>query len=380
MIVVSNSYRCLSITLLWAVLSPCSAQQAGETVRIHGAIAEDVYAAGATVDIGASVEGDVVVAGGRVTVRERVNGDVMAAGGALTISAEVSDDVRLAGGDVILSGTVGDDAIATGGNITLTPDSTIGGRAWLSGGRIDVAGSIGKELKAAGGRIVISGRVDGDVDLAGRHISILDGATIDGNLTYRSPLEAEIANGARIRGSIEHKPVEEPVMAIGTAILAIGILVLLGLVVTGIALYLLFPHSINTSIATNRSEFWKCLGLGLATFAATPVVISVLFASVIGWLSAIIILPLYLILLLAGFLVAMFYVGDLGLGLRGHTVPTRGMRIWSFVIALVVVTVLGVVPVFGTLLLFVLMLLGTGGVVLGIFRAYGGFTPHRPSC
>lgn len=378
--VVSNAYRCLSIMLLWAVLSPCSAQQTGETVRIHGAIAEDVYAAGATVDIGASVEGDVVVAGGRITVRERVNGDVMAAGGALTISAEISDDVRLAGGDVILSGTVGDDAIAAGGNITLTPDSTIGGRAWLSGGRIDVAGSIGKELKAAGGRIVISGRVNGDVDLAGRHISILDGASIDGNLTYRSPQEAEITNGARIRGSIDYERVEQPVMAIGTAILAIGVVVLLGLVVTGIALYLLFPPSIDASIAATRSEFWKCLGLGLATFAATPVVISVLLASVIGWLSAIVILPLYLILLLAGFLVSMFYVGDLGLGLRRRTAPTRGRRIGSFVLALVVAMVLGVVPLFGTLLLFVLMLLGVGSLVLGVYRAYAEFTPHRPSC
>ena len=39
-------------------------------------------------------------------------------------------------------GTVGDDAMAAGGNVTLAPDARVGGRAWLSGARIDVAGTI----------------------------------------------------------------------------------------------------------------------------------------------------------------------------------------------------------------------------------------------
>jgi cytoskeletal protein CcmA (bactofilin family) len=366
----SNPYRCLSLLLLWGLFSPSPAQQTGETVRIHGAIAEDAYAAGGTVDVVASVEGDVVAAGGRVTVRDRVSGDVMAAGGAVTVSAAVGDDVRLAGGDVTLSGTVGDDAIAAGGNVTLTSDSKVGGRAWLSGGRIDVAGTIGKELRAAGGRIVLSGQVNGNVELAGRAISILDGATIHGNLTYRSPREAEIANGARILGNIDYEPVEQPAVAAGAAIAAVGIVVFFSVAVTGIVLYLLFPKVTDASVTTIRSEFWKCLGLGLAMFAATPVVIAVLFTTVIGWLPAVVIGPLYMILLLAGFLAAVFYVGDLGLGLLGRNELSRSRRLWSFVLALIVVSVLGLVPVLGWLMLFVLMLLGVGVLQLYLYRAY----------
>ena len=367
---ISTTYRCLLFVLLWAALLPSLAQQSGEMVRIHGAIAEDVYAAGGTVDVLASVEGDVVVAGGHVTVRDRVSGDVMAAGGVVTVSADISDDVRLAGGDVTLNGAVGDDAIVAGGNVTLTIDSKVGGRAWLSGGRIDVAGVIGKELRAAGGRIVLSGQVNGNVELAGRDISILDGATINGNLVYRSPQEAEIANGAQIRGSIDYESVEQPVVAVGAAVAAIAIVALLSLTVTGIALYLLFPNSMNTSIVTIRSEFWKCLGLGLAIFAATPVVISVLFMTVIGWLPAVVIGPLYVILLLAGFLTAIFYVGDFGLGLLDRGGPSKVGRLCSFVLALILVAVLGFVPVVGTLLLFVLMLLGVGVLELCLYRAY----------
>ena len=368
----SITNRCLLFVLLCAGLSPLLAQEAGEAVRIQGAITEDVYAAGGTVDVLATVEGDVVVAGGHVTVSERVSGDVMAAGGVVSVRADIGDDVRLAGGDITLSGTVGDDAIVAGGNVTLTPDSSVSGRAWFSGGRIDVAGAIGKELKAAGGRIVLSGRVNGDVKFTGRAISILDSAIIEGDLVYRSPRKAEIASGAQIRGTISYEPVDRPVVAVVAAVVGVGIVALLSLIVTGSALFLIFPRFIGTAVATIRAKPWKCLGLGLAVFAATPVVIGVLFFTVIGWLPAIVIGALYLILLLAGFLTGAFYVGDLGLGLLGRGEVSRYRRLWSFVIALIVLMMLGLVPLLGQLILFALMLLGTGVLKLGMYRAYVG--------
>ena len=356
--------------LLCGVLSPLLAQETGEAVRIQGKITEDVYAAGGTVDVLAAVDGDVVVAGGRVTISDAVSGDLIAAGGTVSVDTDIGDDVRVAGGDVRLSGAVGDDAIAAGGNVTLTPNGRVNGRAWFSGGRIDVAGTIGKELKAAGGRIVLSGQVNGDVELAGRAISILDSAVIEGDLVYRSPQEAEIASGAQIHGSVSYEPVERPVMAIFAAIAGVGIVVLLSLLVTGIALFLLFPDSIATAVTTIRAEPWKCLGLGLAVFAATPVVISLLFMTVVGWLAALVIGALYLIVLLTGFLTATFYIGELGWTRLKHGEPTRSARLWSFVVALVVLMLVGILPLLGALLLFALMLVGAGVLTLGTYRAY----------
>jgi hypothetical protein len=354
-------------------LSPLPAQQAGETVYIQGTLAEDVYAAGGTVDILATVEGDVLAAGGRVTVGERVSGDVMAAGGVLSVRAHVGDDVRLAGGDVTLGGTVGDDAIAAGGNVTLTPDGVVNGRAWFSGGRIDVAGSVGRELRAAGGRIVLSGQVHGNVELDGRTITLLDSAIIDGDLVYRSPREAGIASGATIRGTVRYEPVERHTGAVVAAVAGVGTLVLLSLLVTGIALFLLFPRFIASAVTTIRAGPWTCLGLGLALFAATPVVISVLFMTVVGWLPALVLGVLYLLLLTAGFLTGAFLVGHLGVARRGNGGElSRARWLWSFSLALVMVVVLGLVPLLGQLLLFALMLLGTGALVLGLHRVHAG--------
>ena len=81
---------------------------------------------------------------------------------------------------------------------------------------------------------------------------------------------------------------------------------------------------------------------------------------------------LYLILLLTGFLTVTFYVGDLGWGLLGRGEMSRAQRLWSFVAALFVITLLGLVPLLGALLLFALMLLGVGVLKLGMYRAYIG--------
>jgi hypothetical protein len=364
--------RCFLFVLLFGALSPLLAQEAGETVRIHGAVADDVYAAGGTIDILATVEGDAVLAGGRVTVGERVNGDVIAAGGIVNVRADIADDVRLVGGDVVLSGAVGDDAMAAGGNVTLAPDANVSGRAWLSGGRIDVAGMVDGELTAAGSRILLSGQVRGDVDLTGHAISILDSAIIDGNLVYRSPREAEIAPGAQIRGTTRHEPIERPTMPIVAAAAGIGILVLLSLIVTGGAFFLMFPRLIEVAVTTIRGEPWKTLGLGLAVFAATPVVIGLLFMTVIGWLPAVVIGALYLILLLAGLLTGAFYIGDVGFGLARRESVSYVRRLGSFVAALVLILLLALVPLLGALLLFVLLMLGLGALNLGMYRAYVG--------
>lgn len=366
--------RYLFLTLLLMAMSPLHAQQTGETVRLQGNITEDTYAAGGTVDALANIEGDLVIAGGRVSVSDQISNDVLTAGGTVTLRANIGDDLRALGGDISLSGEIGDDAIMAGGNITINHDARIHGRAWLGGGRIDVSGVIDKELRAGGGQIIISGTVNGDVMLVGESISVLDGAVINGNLTYKSPQEAKIANGAQIRGKVSFEPVEKraATATIVAAVAGFGIITLLSLFLTGGATYLIWPRFIRTSLTTIRTEPWKCLGLGLAVFAATPVVIGMLFMTVIGWLPALVIGALYLVLLLAGFLSAVFYIGDILFGIHKRDQTTNTRRLSSFAVALIIVLILGLIPLLGTLLLYTLMLLGVGALTLGMYRIHIG--------
>ena len=344
--------RYLLLALLLVAMAPLHAQQTGETVRLQGNITEDTYAAGGTVDALANVDGDLVIAGGRVSVSDQISDDVLAAGGTVTLRANIGDDVRAVGGDISVSGEVGDDAIMAGGNITISPDARIHGRAWLGGGHIDVSGVIDKELRAGGGDITISGTVNGDVMLVGDSISITDSAVINGNLTYKSPQEAKIAKSAQIRGKVSYEPIERHAAkaTMVATIAGFGIITLLTLFVTGGAIYLILPRFIRTSLTTIRTEPWKCLGLGLAVFAATPVVIGILFTTVIGWLPAL--------------------VGDVIFGLHKRDQITHTRQLSSFAVALIIVVILGLIPLLGTLLLFILMLLGVGALALGVYRIY----------
>ena len=82
------------------------------------------------------------------------------------------------------------------------------------------------------------------------------------------------------------------------------------------------------------------------------------------------IIALYLMLLLAGCLTGIFYVGDFGWGLLRRGEISRAGGLWSFVAALIVMTLLGLVPLLGALLLFAVMLLAVGVLKLGVYRAH----------
>lgn len=361
----------LPITLPAAAIG---GQELGEAVIEQGSIERDVYVAGATVDVLARVEGDVVAAGGQVTVDERVSGDVLVAGGNVALRAQVGDDVRAAGGNVTLSGAIADEAVVAAGRVLIAPAATVGGRARLGGGTIHVAGRIEQGLKAAGNRIVISGHVAGNAELYAEEIEVQPGATIGGDLIYRSGAEARIADDAKIGGSVVRQsvgPGDELREGVETAGRIARIGLYLSLIVTGIVLFLLFPWGAVGAARTINDAPWVSLGLGFAVLVATPFLVMLLFASLFGVWLALTLLALYLVLLLLGFLTGVLYIGDWGLRLAGRAaVPAKGWYVIAIVLALVVLWAVRLVPVLGTLAIFALLLFGLGALTLYLWRRY----------
>ena len=234
-----NAIRYPALAVLLLAGSGLATQQAGETVTKEGTVSEDLYLAGGTVEVRANVQGDVIAAGGKIIIAQLVTGDVLAVGGDVTVTADVMDDVRVIGGSVALGGNIDGDAIAAGGTVRLRPDATVGGRAWLAGGEVDVAGRISTHLKAGGGKITISGSIDGDVELMAGEIDVLPTARIAGTLTYRSRQEARIDPAAQITGGITRLPIEERSVA---GAIAARLLFIAATGVLGVVLILTFPR------------------------------------------------------------------------------------------------------------------------------------------
>jgi cytoskeletal protein CcmA (bactofilin family) len=367
----------LSVFFLICLLvpAPAAAQQAGASVVVRGPVHDNLYAAGGEVDVRAEADADVVAAGGRVVIDGVVGRDVLAGGGDVTIRGRVGDDVRVAGGMVTVVAPIAGELLAAGGRVRLAPETTVAGRVWLAGGDVEVRGRIGKALRVAGGRIRLDGQVDGDVELVGGDVEIGSGARISGRLTYRSPHQAKIDPGALITGGITYIEPKLPRAVARTASIVVNVAGLLWLMVTGVVLLLLFPGVFARSARTIATNPWKSLGLGLAVLVVTPVVVMVLFFSVLGIPLAFTATALYAVALLIGFLVAAVFLGDMG-GLLRQRRPSPGGQIVRLLAALIVLTLARWIPVVGGLILFLALLFGLGALALESHRAYAGPSAH----
>jgi cytoskeletal protein CcmA (bactofilin family) len=342
------------------------AQEIGATVIVRGTLTDNVYVAGGTVDVLADLERDLVGAGGTINIRQLVKGDVTVAGGSVTLTGRVGDDVRAAGGTITIGGPVGGEVVAAGGTVTLTPEARVEGRAWLSGGRVVIAGRIARELKVAAASVSVAGEIDGDVRIAARTIEILPAARIKGDLVYTSGKPARIDPGAQIQGRVTYTKsvLAQRAGRIGLVVFALlRIALLVDVIVCGAILLLLFPGFAVSAARTIRSDPWKSLGLGFLVLIVTPIVGIMLVVTIIGIPIGLALGALYMLAMLLGYLTAAVFLGELGARLvgRGPELPTGG-RVLSLVLALVVLALVRLIPVLGGIVALLAVVIGLGAV------------------
>ena len=356
----------LMLVVLLTPLKSIALTEADEFVSKQGDIDDDYYVAGGEVDVRSVVMGDVIAAGGELKIGDEVQGDVLAAGGHITIRGRVADDIRSAGGQVKIDARVGDDLIVTGGSVDVSADSSIAGDARLAGAEVRMAGDIGNDLSVAAGDIRISGNVSGDADLSRAEIHITQTARIAGDLHYNSPRPAIIDPEAFIGGNVTHRQMdwEEPGASPG------GLFFPLTLIVAGIVWFLLFPRFTLSTVNIMREDTGKSLLVGFVVLILIPIAAFIMMAIVLGLWVGLSLMFLYLLALLAGYLLACFFVADLGASLIKLDITSKGKRIVAFVLAIIVIALLSNIPLLGGLLLFILLLLGLGAGALQLQRSY----------
>jgi len=372
---------CLAVATL-ALLAPAPGARAADpqvgrtAVKSGPAVASDLYAFGGGVDIQADVEGDLVAAGGRVVTSGRVQGNLIVAAGSVVAGGHVLRNVRAGGGAVTISGHVGRNLNAGGGTVILTPAAVIDGRARLVGGEVRVAGTIARKLYAAGAVIVLAGEIQGDVRLVAQEIEVLPTARIKGSLAYWSPRAAKIDRKAKISGGVTYNLPELPrsLTRTGTALVTVSrLLFMAGLIVTGIALYLLFPDFTALASHTIGSDPIKSLGIGLLLVVAMPAIAILTMLTILGIPLGLMLFVLYFAALLVGFLVTAFFLGDVGTRAflhRGR--PSGRVRILCLILALAILALVNQLPFVGGALMVAVVLVGLGATSLHVWRSRGG--------
>lgn len=354
-------------------------------------IEDDLYVTGSEVFIDGTVKGDVIAAGSRVEVNGTVEGDLIAAGAEVMLNGEVQDDVRVAGAGITINGTVGDDLVAAGGGgnpfpmpgvnkeviqgVYLHDEATISGDVAIFGGEGSIDSAIGGDLHAFMGTLTLAGVIDGNAELGGDTIQVVDTATVGGNLTYKSDKPVEIPEG--VASNVEYiqpdptdaEESSNPVSAV-LGWLWRTMLILVGFIILG-ALILRFGPKMLTRPANSINEQPVKTGLSglLATllFFFIPlaslllVVLMIIFA---GWFPGLV-LGIFLFSTLAMIWFLSPLVTGMWLGQRlGPVLGRERNSMVALLAGVVLIVLLTRIPVIGMIVSLLSFIFAMGGLLM----------------
>lgn len=306
---------------------------------------------GGTVTVGANetVDGDLTAMAGTVVVRGTVNGDLTAMAGNVVVEGQVNGDLTAFAGNVRINGTVTGDASAAGGNVYLA-----------AGGRV------GGELSAGAGNAMIDGEVGEDVRVGADSIAVGPSASVGGDLAYDGDLD--LADGASVAGEVRQEDDIGPAVGpIGWGVpnwvsWAYGFLANLALGAVALAAFSRFSDGVADRAGTDPL---RSAGVGLLVLVGVPILLGLLFVSLIGIPLGLLGVLVYALLLWLGFVYGGYAVGAWLLDLAD-----AGGRWLALVVGLLAVSAVGLVPILGGPVQFVVLLLGLGALALGGRRRY----------
>ncbi len=315
---------------------------------------------------------DVFAAGGDVSIRDAQADHMIVAGGDVSVVEVAFHDLIAAGGDLnFVSGVVTDDLVAAGGDLSVEPQFKINGSAMLSGGEVTVDSAIGAELRAAAARLRLNANVKGDAHLIGEDVEIGPNVVIGGDLRYRAR-QFNMDPSVMVTGEIiELEPATPPdverwgVQA-AAALAAFAFAFVIGMAVLVIVIALALPGLMNSAADMIRTKPLKTLGLGFIVIAAAPVVIAILFATVLGIPTALLIGAIYLAAAPLAIAAFIYYVGMMARGIVSNPVdvpPSAAARgAWSALAAILLVLV-GLIPIAGGFFWLIAYTIGMGAIM-----------------
>ncbi len=348
----------------------------------------------------------------------------MAAAQTITLNGEVGDDTRAAGYLIRFAGgsTVGDGSLLAGYSIEAQDGSAIGGDVIIGALQALLAGEIGGDLVAGAEGVQIDGAVAGDVEMAvgspgedmpfdpGRFnpqlppvasvpsgLTVSSGASIGGDLTYRSAAEGRIAGGA-VAGDVNFElevPEAEPEFqfrptrpgealryAAGGAVFRL-VQRFITLALVGLLIVWLAPRALRHTVDMFRARPWASLGIGFVGYAVgiTALVAVPILLVVVGIVLGIVSLggltggvigfgALGWGGLFVGFLTAVGWLAKIVLGVwLGQLIwraisPASASLVPPLLIGVAIIAVLMLIPVLGGLIGFVVALFGLGALIL----------------
>jgi len=343
----------------------------GENETVTG----NLYAAGVNVIIDGKVAGDVFCAGQSVTINGEVAGDLFCAGSSIAINGKVGGSIRAAASELSISGQVERSALAVASNINLREGGKIGWSFLGAAANFTAYGPIGGDLQFGGASLVINNEVGGNARFYGETakkqkseapaLTLLPKAVINGSLTYSDTIQADLKDGAQVKGqTIKQAPKIKEFKAVArkksAAFWPFSLFALLTTVILGLALVRLNSDAVETVTDNILERPWATLGWGLMLLILTPIVIVLLLITLVGIpLAALagLAFAIYLILTKVTFGIALGRIIN-------DKLNWKLSLYWSAAIGIIITDLIVLIPIIGWAVGVFVVLWGYGALLM----------------
>ncbi len=333
-------------------------------------IDDDLYLLGTTLIVNGTVNGDVFAAGTTIEINGTVNGNVSLAATDVTINGTVYQGARIAANSVTIAGMVAEDALILSNTADLISGGIVGRDLILTVATMTLDGSVERRVAGVADKVTHNGSIGAEFDMRVSNLIINDGASIGGDLTYRSENEAEIASGAEIGGEMTHEMVEETTdIDVGFSFdsIAVGIAGLIMTAVYGTVFLLVFPRLSVTASNQLLENPLMSIGMGIVFLIVVPIVSILVMITVVGIPLGLITLLLYGIALFSAQVFVGMTIGRLILSFFADG-NRRLIQFFGLLIGLLILYGISFIPYVGPWAPLIVIILGLGGLVLALGR------------
>lgn len=328
-------------------------------------INDTLFIAGNSVIVSGIINGDVFCVGQNVNITGRVNGDVICAAQNIRISGNVKGDVRLAAQVINLAGKVESNATTASQALMLEEGGSVSGDFTLGAGTAQIMGNIGRDLVASTDSLVINSQIGRSVSTESESVRLNEKAKIAGALTYTSQNDADVQQGASVKGGLNKQDPPRDEERTGVLATAVGFgYTVLTLFIASMVLALLVPKQLHTVTNEGLLQPGRTILIGLIACIVVPTLAVVLAVSLIG-------LPLGLLLGL-GWIIALLLSGTVFAYYLGRQIMrgSNNALIFMLVGSLAVLLLYGI-PIINVLAVLLVIVFGSGMLVSSILGSIG---------
>jgi cytoskeletal protein CcmA (bactofilin family) len=360
----------VSVMLMFSVASAFDARTGDNLVVSSGEVVyEDLFVAGDTITIDGSVEGDLYAAARTVIIRGSVRDSATIFASTITVTGSVGHGIHAAAEELTIDGRMQGDVVVAGRTVSLGRDAVVEGDIIVAGQKIIVSSPVDGYVLGAGSTISINERVRGDVVFAVGTLTLQENARVGGNLYYVSENEAVIFPGAEVVGKIMHHIPElrEKLRGVFPFILIAGVLgkvfSFVMMAVVGLAFIFIAPKWLFKLSESIKRHPGPCAGWGALILFVAPLGIGMAFMTLVGITVAIMAFLSYLLALYLSQIITALLIGRLLLGMKEET-EKPGRLFGSFVLGLFLIRLVRFIPGVGIFVWAVVVLFGLGAFVV----------------